>query len=320
MPRVISLGETVMDLFGQPSGIPLKEASSFIPAPGGAPANVAVALARLGIEVGFIGLAGDDPFGLLFTELLQAEGVDTTHFRRLAGSPTMLALVATASPNEQDFIVYRGADTKLRPQDLDRAYLASAKILIYGSVTLTGASREAALQAVAWANEDGVLVAYDANLRPALWESLGAARQGILAGMQGVSICKLNEIELELLAGTKDLATGSRWILDQGIKLCLVTLGPQGAYFNNGRAKGYVPGFRVDEVDSTGCGDAFLAGTIYGVLEASLPLEAFDDLTLRQVVRFANAAGALTATRKGAMAALPSRAAVEKFLSEHQET
>jgi sugar/nucleoside kinase (ribokinase family) len=320
MPKVVSLGEAVMDMFASPVGVPLKEASNFIPAPGGAPANVAVGLARLGLDVGFIGLVGNDPFGQLFVELLQAEGVDTTYFRQLVDSPTMLALVAAASPNEQDFIIYRGADTKLRPQDLDRTYLASAEIFLYGSVTLTGASRDAALQAVTWANEDGVLVAYDANLRPALWPSLEIARQGILAGMQGVSICKLNETELELLAGTKDLETGSRWILDQGPKLCLVTLGSQGAYFNNGRAEGYVPGFKVDEVESTGCGDAFLAGAILGLLETSLALEAFDELTLRRLVRFANAAGALTATRKGAMTALPDRAAVERFLSEHRET
>jgi fructokinase len=129
--------------------VPLKEASSFIPAPGGAPANVAVALARLGLQVGFIGLVGYDPFGLLFTEILQAEGVDTTNFRRLADSPTMMALVASNSPNEQDFIIYRGAAARLRAADLNRAYIASVEVFLYGSVTLTEASRDAAFQAVA---------------------------------------------------------------------------------------------------------------------------------------------------------------------------
>ena len=314
MPEVVCLGEALIDLFASPIGVPLGKASSFVPAPGGAPANVAVALARLDIGVGFIGRVGNDSFGLMLIELLQSEGVDTTHFRPVADIPTTLAFVAASSPNKQDFILYRGADAKLSPADLDRSYIASAKVFLYGSVTLTSTSRDAASQAVKWANEDGVLVAYDANLRPALWPSLKAARQGILEGMHGVTVCKLNETELELLAGTSDLAAGSRWILAQGPKLCLVTLGPQGAYFDNGRARGHVPAFKVDVVDSTGCGDAFLAGIVLGILETPTPIEDFDEPTLRRIVRFANAMGALTATRKGAMTALPTRATVQSFL------
>lgn len=306
-----------MDLFAQPAGVPLKEASSFIPAPGGAPANVAVALARLGLEVGFIGLVGDDPFGLLFTELLQGEGVDTTHFRRLAGSSTMLALVASDSPNEQDFIIYRGAAARLEAADLNRAYITSAEVFLYGAVTLSEASREAAFQAVTWANEAGVWVIFDANLRPALWPSPEAARQGILAGLQDAAVVKLNETELTLLVGTNDLPSGSRRVLGQGPKLCLVTLGSQGAYFNNGRVEGHVPAFQVNAVDTTGCGDAFLAGLTMGLLETGLPAEALDEATLRRLVRFANAAGALTATRRGAMAALPNRAAIDDFLKNY---
>ena len=314
MPSVVSLGEALIDMFAGTIGVPLKEADSFIPAPGGAPANVAVALARLGVDAGFIGRVGDDPFGLLLVELLQAEGVDITHFRQIAGHPTTLALVAASSSSEQDFIIYRGADTMLGPEDLDRSYLASAKVFLYGSVTLTATSCDAALQAVTWANEDGVLVAYDANLRPALWPSLEAARQGILEGMCGVSICKVNETELELLAGTRDPSAGSRWILDRGVKLCLVTLGSDGAYFNNGRAEGHVPAFGIREVDTTGCGDAFLAGLIAGLLETSLLLQRLDASTLFRLVRFASAAAALSAEQKGAMAGLPDRAAVDAFL------
>ena len=319
MPKIVSFGEALIDMFAGSIGVPLKEAEWFVPAPGGGPANVAVASARLGADVGFVGLVGDDPFGLLLVELLQTEGVDTTHFRQTAAAPTMLTLVAASSPNDQDFIIYRGADTLLRPENLDRSYIASADIFVYGSFTLTGASQETVLEAVEWANEDGVLVAYDANLRPAVWSSLRAARQGILKGMQGVAICKLNETELELLAGTRDVVAGSRWILDRGPKLCLITLGSKGAYFNNGRAEGHVPGFSVKAVDTTGCGDAFLAGLIAGLVETSVPLSELDESSLRRFVRFANATAALSATSKGAMAALPTRTAVHSFLAKHGE-
>jgi len=140
MPEVVSLGELVVDMFGRPAGVALKEVGTFMPAPGGAPANVAVALARLGVEVGFIGGVGDDPFGEGLTEVLKSEGVDITHLQAIKDSPTMVSFVASASPVEQDFTIYRGADTKLRLEDLDREYITSAKVFLYGSVTLSGGS------------------------------------------------------------------------------------------------------------------------------------------------------------------------------------
>ncbi len=314
MPKVVCLGEAIIDMFAEPAGVSLKEALRFIPAPGGAPANVAVALSRLGVDVGFIGRVGDDPFGLMLVELLKNEGVDTTHFRQVTGSPTTMALVASPTTGEQEFTIYRTADSKLRFEDLDRSYIASAEVFLYGSVTLTGEGKEAALQGSNWANQAHSVVAYDANLRPSLWPGLEAAREGILEGVRGATVCKLNEVELELLAGTRDLKAGSQWILDQGPRLCLVTLGAEGAYFSNGRAEGYVPAFSVEEVDSTGCGDAFFAGLILGILESSLLPEDMEEPTLRGLVRLANAAGGITATRQGGMTALPARKVVESFL------
>ena len=318
MPDAISLGEALIDLFATPVGIPLRQATNFMAAPGGAPATVAVALARLGIPAGFVGLVGSDPWGGMLLDLLAAEGVDTTHFRQLAGVPTTLAVVAAIGPNERDFILYRGADTRLRPHDLDRAYIASAKVFLYGSVTLSEAARDAALQAATYARQAGVLVAFDANLRPFLWPGLDAAREGIMLGVRTADLLKVNETELELLSGTHDLSAGTRRLLDLGPRLCVVTLGEAGAYFNNGRAEGHVPGFTVDAVDATGCGDAFLSGIVTGLLETAAAPDALDGDGLRRMMRFAAAVGALTATRAGAMAALPMREMVDRFLSEAQ--
>ena len=316
MPDVISFGEVLIDLFGRPVGVSLKEATSFIPAPGGAPANVAVALARLGVDVGFIGGVGDDPFGRLLIDLLRREGVDVTYLQTISDAPTMIAFVATASPVDQDFTIYRGADTKLVAERLDRSYIASAKALLYGSVTLSGDSREAAFEVVRWANDEKVLVVYDANLRPVLWPDLANAREGILTGLEGVDVCKVNETEMELLAGTADLAEGSRWILGEGPRLCLVTLGAQGTYFNNGRAEGHVPAFSIDAVDTTGCGDAFCAGLMTCLLESGEAVDSLKSSDLFEIVRFANAVSAISGTRTGAMAALPRRDEVESFLQE----
>ena len=319
MPDVITLGEVVVDIFANPINTPLKEANDFTIALGGSQANVAVTLTRLGATAGFIGKAGADPFGERFMELLRSEGVDTTHFTQVRGSPTPVAWVDASDPRNVDFIFYRGASGMLTTEDIDPAYIATARLFLYNSVTLTGGSKEAVLHAAETARKNGVLVSYDVNYRLPLWPDRSTARSTILQGMQGADILKANEVDIELLAGTGDLPAATDWILEQGVKLCLVTLGPDGTYFNDGRAQGYVPAFQVDAVDTTGCGDAFVGGLVYGLLGTSLEIAALDEACLRRLVRFANAVGALTATGMGAMAPLPTRARVEEFLSARMD-
>ena len=266
MPDVISLGEALFDLFAGPAGTTLGAARTFTPAPGGAPANVAVGLARLGIDTGFVGRVGADSFGGRLLELLREEGVETAHCLPVAGGQTTIALVATSIPVDQDFVLFRGADTLLRPEHLDRAYLAGARVFTYGSVTLSAGARDAALQAARWAREDGVLVAFDANYRPAVWSDAAAARDAMVEALRCADIAKLNEVELKLLTGTDDLRAGCRRILDLGVTLSLITLGAGGAWFDNGRVSGGVSGFGAEVVDTTGCGDAFLAAFLAGLV------------------------------------------------------
>ena len=242
MPDVISLGEVLFDLFAGPPGTTLGAARTFTPAAGGAPANVAVGLARLGIDTGFVGRVGDDSFGGRLLDLLREEGVDTSHcLPAVADGQTTIALVATSSPVDQDFVLLRGADTLLRPEDLDRAYVAGARVFTYGSVTLSAGARDAALQAARWAREAGVLVAFDANYRPGVWPGEEAARDAIVEALRCADIAKLNEVELRLLAGTDDLRAGCRRILDLGVRLCLITLGAGGAWFDDGASGAAFP-------------------------------------------------------------------------------
>ena len=315
MPDVISLGEALFDLFAGPAGTTLGAARTFTPAPGGAPANVAVGVARLGIDTGFVGRVGADSFGNRLLELLREAGVDTTHCLPVAGGQTTIALVATSSPVDQDFVLFRGADTLLRPEHLDRAYLAAARVFTYGSVTLSAGARDAALQAARWAREDGVLVAFDANYRPAVWSGGAAARDAIAEALRCADIAKLNEVELKLLTGTDDLRAGCRRILDLGVRLCLITLGADGAWFDDGRFSGSVSGFDAEVVDTTGCGDAFLAAFLAGLVAEPRTLEELDGKALHRLVEAANAAGALNATRHGAIPGLPTRAAIDALLA-----
>ena len=314
MPDVISLGEALFDLFAGPAGTTLGTARSFTPAPGGAPANVAIGLARLGIDTGFVGKVGADSFGSRLLELLRDEGVDTTHCLPIEDGQTTLALVATSSPVDQDFVLFRGADTLLRPEHLDRAYITGSRVFTYGSVSLSGGACDAAIQAARWAREEGVLVAFDANYRPVVWPGEAAARDAIMEALRCADIAKLNAVELKMLAGTDDLRAGCRRILDLGVRLCLVTLGAEGAWFDDGHVFGSVFGFATEVVDTTGCGDAFLAAFLAGLVAEPRMLNEIDRGGLLRLVEAANAAGALNATRHGAIPGLPTRSAIDALL------
>ena len=315
MPSIVVLGEALIDLFAEP-GVPLKDAQTFRPLPGGAPANVAVALARLGADVGFIGKVGTDGFGSLLIDTLTREGVDTTWFTTDPHAPTMLALVAAPSPTQQDFVLYNGASALLSPDELPYEFIAGAQVFVYGSVTLASDSRAAAVSAARRARDAGQHVVFDVNLRPALWPDLEEARLCIQESLAVANLVKLNEAELEFLTGIGDPDLGSQRLLEHDVALCCVSLGSEGAYFCNGTAKGHVPACAVEIRDTTGCGDAFVAGLAFQLQNLDRPLADLKVGDLSNMLAFANACGGLAATRIGAMSAAPTLADVEQLLPE----
>ena len=157
-----------------------------------------------------------------------------------------------------------------------------------------------------------MLISYDPNLRPSLWPSPAEARRGIELGWDFADVIKISEEELEFLAGTKDLERGADEVCHSGLKLLVVSRGREGCYFATGEERGYVPGYRVATVDTTGAGDGFVAGLLAGLLEIGFQLDSSKKLT--DVLRFANAVGALTTTKRGAILALPTREEVLRFV------
>lgn len=304
MPKVIGLGEALIDLFAEP-GVALREADTLYPVPGGAPANVAVRLAQLGVDVGLISKVGQDEFGVLLSNILEQAGVDTAHVESTPEAPTMLAVVATPSPTEQHFAIYHGAGALLQPETLPRDDIESASLFYCGSVTLASGSRDATLQAAQWAKDKGRLVLFDANLRPAIWPDLARAKRWTLAALETASIVKMNETELEFLTEETSPETGCKILFEMGVQLCCVSLGGRGAYFDNGSVRGSVPVAEVNVVDTTGSGDAFVAGLIYHLSQTTTPLAELDETALRGIIKFANASGGLAATAQGGMSVLP---------------
>lgn len=318
---IVCLGEMVIDMFPAELGRRIVDVSAFYPKPGGAPANLAVAAARLGGRSAFIGKVGDDAFGRYLAQVLHQEGVETRGMRFDPASRTTMAFIAMPDENTAEFVFYRnpGADMLLRPDELDRELLQQARAFHFGSISLINEpSRSATIEAVRLAREADALISFDVNYRPSLWAGAGDAFDVVAAMLAQANLVKVNEIELELLSGQKDLAEGSQALLRLGPELCVVTLGPRGSFYQIGEGGEHIPGFSVRTVDAVGCGDAFTAGLLYRLV--SPPQSWRDRLSpepLRQILRYANAVGALTAQKQGVIPALPTAAQVDEFLSAY---
>lgn len=316
MPVAITCGEMLIDFVSTVAGVTLIEAPAFHKAAGGAPANVAVGLARLGLSSGFIGKVGNDDFGEFLRETLASNAVDTTHLLFANDARTTLAFVSLRADGERDFIFYRnpGADMLFAPDEVNEDYIASAEIFHFGSITLGAQpSRDATFRAVQAAAAHGLFISYDPNLRLNLWPSPQAAREGIMVGWPHANLIKVSQEELEFLSGSADLEWGARRLWHSNLRLLVATHGASGCTYFTPEASGHIPGFAVEAVDTTGAGDAFLAALLFK-LHSALDTPLAEGL-IREAVRFANAAGALTATRRGAIPALPTLSEVEGLLA-----
>ncbi len=324
---IVTLGELILDMFASEAGKDFNSVSAFIPVAGGAPANVAVAASRLGARAAFIGKVGEDAFGRRLEGVLKGYGVDTKAMRFDRTHRTTLNFMTIPDPNRTEMLFYRnpGADMLLTADELDQRLLGSTAIYHFGSVSLAvEPCRSAALEGAAFSREHGAIVSFDVNYRPGLWDSEPRAKAEITAALSRADIVKVNEAELRLLAGTEEAPAGCEKVLAHGPSLCVATLGPNGSAWAaaGSAASGRVPGFTVDVVDATGCGDAFMAALLVRVLSC-LPegsaarradLARLTQKQLADALRWANAAGALTARKKGVMSALPDAGEVKGLL------
>jgi fructokinase len=208
----------------------------------------------------------------------------------------------------------------LSPEDLNRELLEGTSAFHFGSLSLVEEpSRSATMKAIEIARAAGALISFDVNYRPTLWESENEAYDRVLATVPYVNLLKVNETELNLLAGSDDLETATDALLDLGPDLCVVTIGAKGSYFSTKNDSEFIPGFEVETVDSIGCGDAFIAGTLSQLVRGGAWRDKLNPADLRNVLRYANAVGALTALSQGVIPALPRAHQVDEFLNQKME-
>jgi fructokinase len=312
-PAVLSMGEILIDFIVADGATSLESAEAFLARPGGAPANAAVALARLGVPSAFCGVAGDDPFGIRLQQTLMAESVDTSHLRLSDHGATTLAFAWQDARGDGHFWLLRGADTLLSPQDAETAVSPELAALIVGSVALAAEpSRDAIVAAVARARQLRIPVVFDVNLRPTLWPEQTVARGLSEEITRQSQVVKLSLDDAEGLFGVGTTPESAiEQLLGLGPPCVVLTDGERGCWFAGQRcAIGYVPAFAVDAIEPTGAGDAFGAALIAKSIESNWAPPTVAD------VRYAAAAGALATTRRGAWDGLPTRAQLAAFLAK----
>jgi len=311
---VVCLGEILIDFTSvglSDAGQPLYECNA-----GGAPANVAATVARLGGSAAFIGKVGSDPFGTFLRTALETCGVDVRALGISDDQHTTLAFVSLGAEGERSFSFCRnpGADTTLSNQALDPDLLDGCRFLHIGSLSLTHEpARSATMAAIERVRASGGLISVDPNWRPNLWPNKETGIQAMKSLVPYADILKVSDDELPLLTDTNDLEHGAQLLREQGPSLVLVTLGKDGTFVSTSVGSFRVPVPEVPVLDTTGAGDSFVGGLLFRLSLVEDPLHLNVEL-LRGFVSFANAVAALCVTRRGAISALPDLHETTTFL------
>ncbi|MBA3451063.1 MAG: hypothetical protein H0T18_07620 [Chloroflexia bacterium] len=308
------MGEILIDFIVADGTSSLDAAETFVARCGGAPANAAVALARLEVPSAFCGIAGNDPFASRLRTALAGEHVDTSRLRQTGVKATTLAFAWKDLRGDGHFWLLRGADTLLTAGDVKNAGIRDLVALVVGSVSLAEQpSRSAIETAVAMAYESNVPVVFDVNLRPTLWARLADAVPVCATIAAQSFLVKLSLDDARGLFGTNTSPPDAiAHTLAFGPRAVVLTDGDRGCWFADRESEsGFVPAFVVDAIEPTGAGDAFTAALIARLIESSWASPTRDD------VRYAAAAGALATTRSGAWDGLPNRTQLDAFLRAH---
>lgn len=295
--KVWVLGDAVVDLLPESEGRLLR-------CPGGAPANVAVGIARLGGDSGFIGRVGDDPFGRFMRHTLQQEQVDVSHMRLDGQHRTSTVVVDLDDQGERTFtfMVRPSADLFLAEEDLPQ-FTANQWLHVCSIALSAEPSRSTTFSAMESIKHAGGRVSFDPNIRPDLWQDQELLHACLDRALRMANVVKLSEEELVFISGSDDLAYGIASVTERyQPELLLVTQGKAGVLAAFQQQFTHFSAKPVVSVDTTGAGDAFVAGLLASLAANGMPT---DIAALEPRLTLAQTCGALATTAKGAMTALP---------------
>ena len=320
---VVSVGEALIDFVSTERDLTLADAGAFRRAAGGSPANVAVGLARLDAKVAFVGKIGKDAFGDHIINTFQQNNIDTSGLVQDEMVDTTLVFVNLNDKSVPEFFFFRHgtADTALKAEELPQPVLTDTLVLHFSSVSLSvEPARSASLTAVDIARRSGAFVSFDPNIRLSLWSDAERCRQEIMAVIPQVDVLKMNEAEWTFLTGksvellSQESATE---FFAMGVRVLAVTCGEKGSVLVSPDGLVRCAALPVDVVDTTGAGDAFMAGMLSVICESIRSgdkLCRFDCVRLETMGRWGNVTAALSCTKSGGIPSLPDRKQVVNLL------
>jgi len=303
------MGRTGVDIYPLQTGLGLEDVTSFAKFVGGSATNVAIAAARHGRRTALITRTGADPFGRYIARTLRELGVDVRFVTEVPDLPTPVTFCELFPPDDFPLYFYRypkAPDLEITAEELDLDAIRSAGVFWS---TVTGLSQQPSRDAhhAAWAARDRArFTVLDLDYRPMFWSSAEDARREVAAALPRVTVAVGNAAEAEVAVGETDPARAAEALLDAGIELAVIKQGPKGVLACTRQERVEVPPMPVEVVNGLGAGDGFGGALAHGLL-AEWPLE--------QVLRFANAAGAIVASRLECSTAMPTSDEVETLLA-----
>ena len=317
MLDVTALGELLIDF--APVGADEGGYPTLAAKPGGAPPNFLAALAAYGAKTALLGKVGSDAFGKMLVKTLEKAGIETSGIVEDASVFTTLAFVTLDASGDRSFSFARkpGADTCLRFDELKLPLIDDAKVFHFGTLSLTGQpARETTQKAVTYAKAAGKQITFDPNLRASLWDSLDEAKTQILWGLARADIVKISDEEVAFLWGCSP-SEGAVKLLDEfGVKLAMVTLGPDGALLKNRYAEVRVPCPAVKPVDTTGAGDIFGGSAVGRILRSGKAPEDLNETDLTEIAVFAVTAASLSTQKTGGIPSVPPEEEVLNIINQ----
>ncbi|MGB5818641.1 MAG: carbohydrate kinase [Saonia sp.] len=309
MKKIYCIGELLIDFVAEKQGNDLSKANEFTKKAGGAPANVACAISKLGGNSAFIGAVGEDPFGTFLLKVLNDSGVDISLAQR-SKTFTTLAFVSLAEDGERDFVFSRGADKELKYDSSVKTNLKGNMIHFGAATALLGGKLEEAYGRYFFdALTQGSFISFDPNFRGDLWKNNEASfLKKCMPFVEKSHLCKFSLEEATLLSGKNELEEACDFLHKVGAKIIAITLGSKGTLISTEKLKQTIPSVKVTPVDTTGAGDAFIGCLLQQLAMQNYTDKVFNDKDLlTQMVHKANKAGAITTTQYGAIESLPNQ-------------
>lgn len=306
MNKVFCIGELLIDFIGKDINKGLKAGVNFEKKAGGAPANVAASVCKLGGEAAFLGQVGNDSFGRFLVDILKSVNIDS-EMTKMEGCTT-LAFVAIDENGERDFEFNRGSDGEYSFNSIDLNKINKEDIIHFGSATgfLEGELKCTYFKLLEYAKENNMFISFDPNYRDALIteSKLEEFINDSKTFVKDADFVKLSDEEVKLITKEKELERGVKLLHEIGAKVVAITLGAEGTLISNGEEMTVVPSIKIKQIDSTGAGDSFVGAVLKQIADLK-EKKNIDFENWKKIISYANKVGAITCTNYGAIDSMP---------------